>query len=547
MPDIKKLNNALKDNFKELDRAYLNTLGTAEQKLLAAYKTALDDVTAKIKAVYDKFGDTPTITQVRKANRLASIENQISKRIADLDKEVRNITSSMIKTTAVNSYSSFVNGINQGMQISFLDTSLSEQGLDRFLSDTLWSDAMKNANAQMWSNTKRDFETVLRANTREEILSGVAQGKSYAEISKDIQERFNVGATRAKTITFTETHKAHSYGRNEGVNDAIKAAEGSGVKVVKVWRHNAVGTPRPDHVEADGQIADKDGLFTVGGEQLEAPGLGTDPSNNINCHCSVELEVLDEPANLKAIETTYSSQGVDFGEVMAKQLPHTVETVKGSKPVSFGDIKMMQSSVKAKHNMSVSSTGQKFVDNELKGLIKQVDEAFIDIRKASKAIDDRMKEFGTKVKIHNEGGFNNYITFGKEKLAGYYDEVTDEIHIAGGVPGGEQLRLGKKSFSVSDGFKATVRHEFGHHMKVYSFGEVDSGGFEFRDIYQKLRKSFDWSKMSTKVSQYATTNEDEFFAECFSAITHPRYWASKNRLPQIVEDWFVEVFEIKRR
>lgn len=284
MPSFKK-------KFKELDRAYKNTLGSVEERLLLSYRTTLDEVQNKIAKVFADFGDKPSITEVRKYNRLKNIEKEITQNIAELNNEVNNVISSTVKTTAVNSFSSTVNGINQAMEYSFVPITINKEGLTTFLSDTLWSDALKNSNAELLTSTKREFETVLRANAREEVVSGVAQGKPYREVAKAIKERFDVSATRAKTIAFTETHKAHSYGRNEGVNNAMLAAERLGMTGFKVWRHNAVGKPRPSHVAADGQHADKDGLFHVGGEAMEAPGLGTDPANNINCHCSVEFKI----------------------------------------------------------------------------------------------------------------------------------------------------------------------------------------------------------------------------------------------------------------
>lgn len=307
---IKEINKALRTNFKELDRAYLNTLESIDARLLAAYKTTLEKIGVEIQSVYAKFGTTPSITEVRKFNRLVVIEKQISDEIVELDRTVRNVISSQIKTAVIESYSSTVNGINQGFLFEFTSAELNKEGMKRFLTDTLWSDSMKNNSGDLLSKVKRDFETVLRANSREEIIAGVAEGKSYLSIMKDLQGRFEISANRAKTIAFTETHKAHSYGRNDGITKAMEAAKEFGIQANKVWRHNSVGKPRPDHVEADGTPANQDGMFNVGGEELAAPGLGSDPANNINCHCSAEFEVLDSSENVKAMEVLESKADV---------------------------------------------------------------------------------------------------------------------------------------------------------------------------------------------------------------------------------------------
>jgi hypothetical protein len=276
-------------------KTYLNLNKSIETRLINSYGKALDDVTAKIQEVYAKWGANPSITEVRKFNRLARIEQELQQRLEDLNKELNFMLGAQIKTAALTGYSSTLSNIeSKGFGFDFGGLNLNEKGLKNFLSDTLWTDAMNNNAGTLWSDVKREFETVLRANSREEIISGVAQGKSYNDIRKALQDRFEVSASRAKKIAFTETHKAHSYGRNEGINSAMAEADKIGLKTAKVWRHNGAKEPRPDHVAADGTYADEKGMFNVGGEEMQAPGLGSDPSNNIYCHCSAEFEVIDE-------------------------------------------------------------------------------------------------------------------------------------------------------------------------------------------------------------------------------------------------------------
>ena len=112
-----------------------------------------------------------------------------------------------------------------------------------------------------------------------------------SEITTALQERFGIAATRAKTITFTEMHKSFNRGRVEGILRGAEAGDKLGIKTMKVWYHHDVGVPREDHWEYDGTAVEPDEMFNVGGEELEAPGLGSDPANNINCHCTAQLEL----------------------------------------------------------------------------------------------------------------------------------------------------------------------------------------------------------------------------------------------------------------
>lgn len=319
------INRALSDSFNEADKAYLNLLGSAEAKLLSVYKFTLQKVSDDIKKIYDKFGEYPSITELRKFNRLAAIEKQLADKITELQRKVQNIISSAIKTSLVDTYSITSSGINSAFGFNFTKLTLNEEGMKQFLSDTLWYDSLKNNSNILYTDIKRSLETVLRANAREEVLSGVIRGESYNSIKKALQERFNISATRAKTIAFTETHKAHTYAANQAIKESIEIANSFGIKTGKVWRHNGVGQPRLDHLEADGQTADfETGLFTVGGEQLEAPGLGTDPSNNINCHCSVAFEIMEDISD-KSVKQLKES-GADLTVIESNK---NISAVKG--------------------------------------------------------------------------------------------------------------------------------------------------------------------------------------------------------------------------
>ena len=636
---IKEINKALKTNFKELDRAYLNTLESVDARLLAAYKTTLGKIGNEIQAVYAKFGSKPSITEVRKFNRLVTIEKQISDKIVELDRTVRNVISSQIKTTLVESYSSTVNGINQGLGFEFTSAALNEEGMKRFLTDTLWSDSMKNNSVDLMSKVKRDFETVLRANSREEILAGVAEGKSYASIMKDLQARFEISANRAKTIAFTETHKAHSYARDEGITNAMDAAKEFGIDAHKVWRHNGVGKPRPDHVEADGTFANKDGMFNVGGEELSAPGLGSDPANNINCHCSAEFEVEDNTRSQRGLDILaskaddariifqdmYGKEGVgrkdiidrlmseagltkagastyyqnikketEAGLIQARTTKPPVSSTTVSKISKFKQTDFMNyvldkeaasqvasssdyqsfanqiqrdHNIKLKFDKSMARGGEvtpPITRGELQLMNKHMDEVFREMDQRSALLHKNGSTYSKNLKdmtLYNKDFL--IIPGDKDRIVGYYNNWHQDIHLSTrvkqmteipGTGGGsdwryhyrgtafdDKIRTGQ--WTVSESFKSLVRHEFGHHIEMETvMGDaVDSAGKGFRDIYMKVSKS----SLRNLVSEYGSSNVEEAFAESFAAMMNPNYGKGANRLPRLIENWFIDAFEMK--
>lgn len=263
----------------------------ARYYIIKGYLKTLKEIESIIEDMYIKYGDTPTITQLYKLNRLSKIEQDIAKELGGLNIKVKNHIGSGITSVFEHGYYSTGFSVEVGSGVSLGFQGLNKEAIKFVAKDNLWQDALSQNTSKLLTDTKREFEMVLRANAREEVISGVAQGKSLAQVKKAIKDRFSVSAKRAEVIARTELHKSYMKGSVMAMNEAVSAAEQLGMEAQKIWQHNGIGKPRYDHLEADGQVADKDGMFTVGGEYLEGPGLGSDPANNINCHCTVGFDI----------------------------------------------------------------------------------------------------------------------------------------------------------------------------------------------------------------------------------------------------------------
>jgi hypothetical protein len=127
------------------------------------------------------------------------------------------------------------------------------------------------------------------------------------------------------------------------------------------------------------------------------------------------------------------------------------------------------------------------------------------------------------------------LTIGKLKPSGaremaFYSNMRDRrvIIIYDEVNGkGDQLyiRYGDRH-NVGTDFKSVLRHEYGHHV-YYQFLSPEE-----RVLWDRLFEEYSSEGINTFVSQYASKNPEEFFAECFSAYTSPLYgqtisWGNK--------------------
>lgn len=114
------------------------------------------------------------------------------------------------------------------------------------------------------------------------MKQGIDEGWSIERMVQEI-ERNDYLDGRVRRIVRTEANRAINYG-NELAADKFE------YKTQKRWVAVHDNRTRHAHLSADGQTVDQDGMYTVGGEQMEFPG---DPSasgaNTINCRCFSEV------------------------------------------------------------------------------------------------------------------------------------------------------------------------------------------------------------------------------------------------------------------
>lgn len=278
----------------------LGQVNVVDTRLLSTYRSTLDKVMRSLRDLYDKMGEVPTITEANKFNRLNHFVGNMTEEIGKMNTIATNVIHSEKLRMVKDAYKTTTIAITKASAdvIELKFTGMPKTAVEFEMSDNMWLNKLKENNKKLVTDIEFAVEKRLRMNARNIVSEGQILGNPYAKTAKELKDAFNISATRAKMISFTEMHKAHNAGRNESLMEAIESAQNIGVKGFKVWRHNAAAkTPRPDHISADGQRADKNGLFHVGGEALTAPGLGGDPANNIYCHCTAEFEITEKDTN----------------------------------------------------------------------------------------------------------------------------------------------------------------------------------------------------------------------------------------------------------
>nr|WP_276571644.1 phage minor head protein [Dorea longicatena] len=175
----------------------------------------------------------------------------------------------------------------------------------------------------------------LKRSIRAELSRGIASGSTWNEmalrIAKGMNSPFRKAYNNAIRIARTEGHRI----QNEAALDGQHGAKKKGADIVKQWDSTLDGRTRDEHRECDGQIREIDEPFDVGGEKMQAPGVGGSAKNVCNCRCCLlqrakwalddeELKTLQERAAFFGLDKTQSFN--DFKQKYLK-LPNNADTM----------------------------------------------------------------------------------------------------------------------------------------------------------------------------------------------------------------------------
>lgn len=156
------------------------------------------------------------------------------------------------------------------------------------ITNTMWNSIIDKT---MLKRAKKvQIKQVINGNSRrlnkrlqKTVKTMYANGKSKPQIAKELQKQLGYNKKKAKSIAITEVN----YYKSEAQLQATKD-----VPVKKTWIHNGSREPRASHLSANGQVADKDGYFNIGGNLTKAPQHFGLPSEDINCRCGMRIDII---------------------------------------------------------------------------------------------------------------------------------------------------------------------------------------------------------------------------------------------------------------
>lgn len=139
-----------------------------------------------------------------------------------------------------------------------------------------------------------DIPVTTQQNLATYFGNSLIDGLSIEQMAKGMLEHFTgYDKMRAKRIARTETGNALNGARNAAY-ERMKAElpEDVSQHINKSWLSVLGNTTRDDHANLDGEMADEDGMFVLGGVSIPWPGhWSLPPENRINCQCSLLTEM----------------------------------------------------------------------------------------------------------------------------------------------------------------------------------------------------------------------------------------------------------------
>jgi uncharacterized protein with gpF-like domain len=276
-------------DLSKLEQQALNTLLKNEAKyskqIQKALLDALTSIYGEMTKIYDKYAVDGILSKVEmtKYNKYQTMEKQILDKLDPAIKKNIESIKHLLPEQYQESFYQYAWAIDNatGLRLSWGNVN-TKSLLAAF-------DITNPKNIEL-QNALQNYGITAKKNIRSALIKNLTQGKSLAQMSKDIKLSVNKIYSSAITIARTEGMRA----LNAGTNYAYMQAEEMGVEGVDVWSATKDAKTREDHANADGQKRGEivEGGFDLGGEFALYP---LDPNlsagNSINCRCTLRKEI----------------------------------------------------------------------------------------------------------------------------------------------------------------------------------------------------------------------------------------------------------------
>lgn len=305
-------NKALDKYLVEVKRVEESRGKGADKEIRSLYKSLLKKLNSFIGEYYTKYSDDNGVLNVailQQNAKYASFLEEVDKNI----KEVTPAISKTIKSTVEKTYKACFEGMINGFSNSAGDSKFKDSFNGLSIKPEVLKAAVENpiSGLTLPERLQKHRQDVIY-DIRQSISNSLMTGERFDTTSKKLVERLDVSYGKASSIVRTERHRVQEKGLMDGaehINDKVK---GDGLVYAAIWHNLGDEKVRPNirvktkkgwktykshtnanHKKMEGQLIESGGYFDLGnGIKAKSPGESGDASNDCNCRCFVEYEMM---------------------------------------------------------------------------------------------------------------------------------------------------------------------------------------------------------------------------------------------------------------
>lgn len=286
------------------------------RQVAAALRQALNEIRVEMSKIYEKYAVDGILSKadMTRYNRYASMELAIVDRVSPA---LRNNLNTIKRLSPEQYDAAFFraawvidNGTALRLNWGILNTKAIRAAF-----------AIDDPENKFMAEALKRYSLDARRKIRMALNNGLAQGKSYQAMMRDLKDALNKTNFEAMRIIRTEGQGAIAAGTADAYDRALEVGIEGAVK----WGATLDPLTRDQHREMDGQTRDEDGLFHFpNGETAPYPlWEGLSAENRINCRCKIRFEVEGYAPQLRRTREqglipyqTYSEWEKEYGPII---------------------------------------------------------------------------------------------------------------------------------------------------------------------------------------------------------------------------------------
>jgi len=285
-------------------------LSALEKRISAEYKKAAEELQDKIDAYFERFKERDAaqkeligtivngreytaqdykqwrLAQIGRGKRFEALRDRVAERMTKANE---------VAAAYINDKSPGIYSLNRNYAAYTIEQQVgADVGFDLWDEQTVKRLIVEQPDLMPYYPPKRAVKRGIdlawgKRQITAQVTSGILQGESIKRLADRLQNNIP-NMNRDSAIRAART--AVTGAQNAGRLDSYLRAEEMGIRLKKRWLATLDSRTRHYHADADGQTAEEDKPFIVGGEELMFPG---DPNgsgwNVYNCRCTMVAEV----------------------------------------------------------------------------------------------------------------------------------------------------------------------------------------------------------------------------------------------------------------